>query len=291
MGADVHLTLQLPLLVVVAVAVVLIILLSLFAWWTNRIRHQRQRLQRKNLLLQKAVLEHQGELNLLQFVSHQLRGPLQTLLTTLHNLKGTTDIQPAQTPYLERLENQIQSLTQLTENVLVMARLQTPGLALEHQRVNVREVVTHIIGLMWKKAAEKGIILSYRAPDNETIYAWANQALLEQLLLSLVDNSLKYTRPDSENVVISYKLFQDNVHVSVADDGMGIPAELQAELKKPGYRAPDALSAQRQGTGFGLSIAQQIVAQHGGELTIESQFGMGTIVTFTLPETPTTPTI
>ena len=115
----------------------------------------------------------------------------------------------------------------------------------------------------------------------------ANRDWITRVVENLVDNSLKYVREDSREIIISITPTSDALQISVSDDGMGIPAEMLVHIFDQAYRVPDARTRKRPGSGLGLAIAQRIVQQHDGTISVSSEFGQGTITTFSLPLAPT----
>jgi signal transduction histidine kinase len=103
---------------------------------------------------------------------------------------------------------------------------------------------------------------------------------LDQLLINLIGNAVKYNRPGG-NVEVNVDPRGDHVQVQVKDTGRGIPPESLPHVFDKFYRVPDA-EGWAQGTGLGLSIVKQLVEAHGGKIEIESQVGVGTTVTFSL---------
>ena len=121
------------------------------------------------------------------------------------------------------------------------------------------------------------VVLS-AVPD---LVGWWNSARLERMLANLIDNALKYTRLE-RFIVVSMHHVDGWAMISVADQGVGIPAAELARVFEPGYRASNVARHSR-GSGLGLAGARQIVSEHGGTISLESQLGSGTTVTVRLP--------
>jgi signal transduction histidine kinase len=144
----------------------------------------------------------------------------------------------------------------------------------ELARSTARKLIPHAgaKALVWQVIAD---------PDTPTALADADR--IEQVLVNLLDNAIKYSRPGGK-VTVRVGSHRDGLlQVQVQDEGIGIPA---AELPRIGerfYRADRARSRAEGGSGLGLAIAQALVEAHGGRLSVESEEGNGTIVTFTLP--------
>ena len=106
---------------------------------------------------------------------------------------------------------------------------------------------------------------------------------LRQVLMNLVDNGIKYSKPEGGEVIINLQEEQDRLRVRVSDEGIGISEEDLPHIFETAYRAPDARSFRRKGTGLGLAIAQRIAEHHGGAIRVRSQPGEGTTFSFDLP--------
>jgi two-component system phosphate regulon sensor histidine kinase PhoR len=115
------------------------------------------------------------------------------------------------------------------------------------------------------------------------ITAYADTDRLQQVLFNLVDNAIKYGRPEG-NVVVGAKPFDNRqVQIWLHDDGPGIPPEARERIFERFYRADKARAREQGGTGLGLAIVKHIVQGHGGRVWVESELGKGTTFYFTLP--------
>jgi signal transduction histidine kinase len=112
---------------------------------------------------------------------------------------------------------------------------------------------------------------------------WVDSDRVEQVLVNLLDNAIKYSRPGGTVSVQVQGQPGEFVQVQVRDQGIGIPVEDLPHVGERFYRADRARSRSDGGSGLGLAIAQALVRAHGGRLSLESQMAEGTLVTFTLP--------
>jgi two-component system sensor histidine kinase VicK len=113
--------------------------------------------------------------------------------------------------------------------------------------------------------------------------AWADPDRVEQILVNLLDNAIKYSLPGGTIVVEVGDRQPDQVQVQVRDEGIGIPAGELDRIGERFYRADKARSRAEGGSGLGLAIARALVQAHGGSLWLDSREGSGTVVAFTLP--------
>ena len=119
---------------------------------------------------------------------------------------------------------------------------------------------------------------------HEDIFANINAQLLEQAVINLVDNAIKYSDP-GKGIAISAKKTDDHVAISVVDQGYGIAGEHLERIFERFYVADKARSRKLGGTGLGLAIVKHIAGAHGGTVSVESTIGKGSIFTITLPTT------
>jgi signal transduction histidine kinase len=139
------------------------------------------------------------------------------------------------------------------------------------------------VEVMRPQAAEQGVSLSSQAPAD---LPWldSDRSKLKQVLLNLLNNALKYNRPNGR-VHVSAARVEDRLHVRVTDNGLGIPAEAVPHVFERFYRVRDS-EGFTSGTGLGLPIARRIVEALGGEIDFETEAGAGTTFFFDLPLVP-----
>jgi two-component system phosphate regulon sensor histidine kinase PhoR len=128
--------------------------------------------------------------------------------------------------------------------------------------------------LMEDHARAKGICITNNCPDTVP-KVMADQGQIEQVLLNLLDNAIKYT-PDGGDVIVSAAMEAEGyVQITVSDTGMGIPSKDLPRIFERFYRVDEGRSREQGGTGLGLSIVKHIVQLHGGEITVSSKAGEG----------------
>ncbi|MBQ2701007.1 MAG: GHKL domain-containing protein, partial [Clostridia bacterium] len=129
-------------------------------------------------------------------------------------------------------------------------------------------------------AEKKEQLLTFKSSGSCPMYADASK--LTQVAYNIIDNAIKYTQPGGR-VRVSMEKIGRNVTIMVKDNGPGIPQKDQAHIFDRFYRVDKARSRETGGTGLGLSIVHQIVMLHGGEITVESQEGKGSLFRVELP--------
>ena len=215
-------------------------------------------------------------------VSHELRTPLSLIKGFVETLLGGAADDPAsRVRFLQTIEKQTDRLTFLIEDLLTVSRLESGQIALNFQSVELRPEVQRVIDDLRSRVQDKTVTVANEVPPRLT--ARVDGERLQQVLLNLVENAIKYGRPSGQVVVGGRDVSAKKVELFVRDDGPGIPPESRERVFERFYRVDRARSRDTGGTGLGLSIVKHIVQAHGGEVWIQSEVGVGTTFFFTLP--------
>ena len=222
-------------------------------------------------------------------VSHELRTPLTAIQGYVETLLRTPPNDPREAvSFLEIIERHTERLGRLTEDLLTLSDLESGRALIVPQPVEVKELIQRILEVFTDRGAKKQVALTYFAePDLPPLSGAPDR--LQQLVINLVDNAIKYTPPGGK-VEVFGRLAKDNgeckIELGVSDTGMGIPEKDIPRLTERFYRVDKTRSQELGGTGLGLAIVKHIVQAHGGELKIESALGKGTTVRVLLPCAP-----
>jgi two-component system phosphate regulon sensor histidine kinase PhoR len=218
-------------------------------------------------------------------VSHELRTPLASLIGFIDTLRGpATDDPPAQQRFLGIMGEQAARMNRLIDDLLSLSRIELT----EHQRpsdtVELRDVITRLVAGFEPRLNQRGVTLDLRVPnDLPAVIGDADQ--LTQVLQNLLDNAMKYGREGGTILVeATVASGRPGVVVAVTDQGIGIPREHLPRLTERFYRVDAGRSRAAGGTGLGLAIVKHIVNRHRGQLSIESEEGIGTTVSVWLPQ-------
>jgi signal transduction histidine kinase len=216
-------------------------------------------------------------------VSHELRTPLTAIKGSVETLRdGAVDDPEARDRFLETVEGETDRLIRLVNDLLVLSRADSEALNLQRNSVDLAQLVRATVKRLAPQAEARGLICRVETPS-DSLLAWADSDRIEQVLVNLLDNAIKYSRRGGTVTVHVDGGHGHPVRVQVQDEGVGIPAEELARIGQRFYRADKARSRAEGGSGLGLAIAQALVQAHGGQLWLQSQEGQGTLVTFTLP--------
>ncbi len=224
----------------------------------------------------------------LSTVSHELRTPLNTIILLAHQIEkdpsGSNGGSERRARDVRIMRGAAESLRQMIDNILDLAKLEAGQQALHPQNVVVAELLQECMGLLEPHAREKGLALELETDPALPAAASLDREKVSRVLVNLLSNAVKYTA--SGRVVLSARPFQGSLNFEVRDTGAGIPQNLIAKAFEPFQQIRTRTGETPRGTGLGLSIAKQLVQLMGGDLILESREGEGTTVKFTLSELP-----
>ncbi|HYJ14834.1 MAG TPA: ATP-binding protein [Candidatus Limnocylindria bacterium] len=220
-------------------------------------------------------------------VSHELRTPLTAIQGYVETLihSPPADSRERQ-QFLEIIERHAERLGRLTEDLLSLADLESGKIQIAPRPVDSGKLIQQVLEIFWERAAKKEIRLNH---EISAAYGKINgdPDRLQQLLINLVDNAVKFTPSGGTVTIRAAECQADNgarrIEISIADSGVGIPEKDLPRLTERFYRVDKARSRDLGGTGLGLAIVKHIVQAHGGELKITSELNKGTTISVRLP--------
>jgi two-component system phosphate regulon sensor histidine kinase PhoR len=213
-------------------------------------------------------------------VSHELRTPLASLKALTETLRDGAFHDPEAAPrFLERIEIEVDALTQMAQELLDLARIESGQIPMEFNMVDPNRLLASVADRMTAQIERAGLTLTVENPADLPVIR-ANAPRLEQVLVNLVHNAIKFTAAGG-GVFLSSLVESGFVRFAVRDNGVGIPEDELERVFERFYKADRARSG--GGTGLGLSIARHIVEAHGGRIWVESLEGQGSTFFFTIP--------
>jgi two-component system sensor histidine kinase BaeS len=225
----------------------------------------------------------QTEVDFVANVSHELRTPLTSVKGLVETLRdGAVDDGQVRDRFLETIEGETNRLISMVNDLLLLSRVDSAALTLRREKVDVSQLVQAAVDQFVVQAAAGELDLRMEV-DPETPLAWGDPDRITQVLLNLLDNAVKYSRPGGTIMVRIDSTGDQMVRTKVCDEGIGIPSDVLHRVGERFYRVDKARSRAHGGSGLGLAIARALVEAHGGELLLQSEEGQGTTVTFTLP--------
>lgn len=218
----------------------------------------------------------------LALTTHDLRSPLSVISGVINFFTSGRlgDLTPEQKKMVTMMERNTRSLIELVNDLLDASKLESGAMQSDHGALDLRAVVSEMTETMHPLAKEKDITLSaVLPPDLPQIVG--DRAQVRRILVNLVSNALKFTNRGGL-VTIGARAEPDCVAVSIADTGVGIPAEDVTRLFDKYEQARSRATRNEKGTGLGLYITKQLVELHGGKISAHSELGVGSTFTFTL---------
>ncbi|MHC1698218.1 MAG: two-component system histidine kinase PnpS [Geobacteraceae bacterium] len=216
-------------------------------------------------------------------VSHELRTPVsvikgyaETILSEGQNLPPEKLVQ-----FIEVIHSHAERLAHLISDLLTLSRIESGAIPLEPVPVSILSAVNRVTHLLEQKALSKQVSLTKTDALATLPDIQADPDKLEQILINLLDNAIKFT-PAGGTVTVDAADLGDRVRIDVKDSGIGIPSKDIPRIFERFYRVDTARSRELGGTGLGLSIVKHIVQAHGGSVAVESTPGAGSIFSFTL---------
>lgn len=216
-------------------------------------------------------------------VSHELRTPLTTVKSYAETLMDESmSDKDLQNRFLSVIIKEADRMTRIVKDLLTLSKLdEAQNETVEPDDIDLQVLLDGVIEKMYITAKKKNQEITYK-PINEVPVFKSNRDKLEQVIINIVSNAIKYTSDGGKIDIVSGKLYND-AFIKVIDNGIGIPKENIPRLFERFYRIDKARSRDTGGTGLGLAISKQIIENIGGTITINSEFGKGTEVIITFP--------
>ncbi len=215
-------------------------------------------------------------------VSHEFRTPLTAIQGFSETLiAGAINDPNNRDRFLAIILDHSRRLARLTEDLLRLSEMDAERLELEIRRVSVPQLVESCYETAQRRAVEKGLLLSLQLSSPLPDVA-GDTRRLQEVLQNLLDNAIQYTLPTGK-IILSAEAKNDEVILTVADTGIGIPQSDQPRIFERFYRVDAARSREAGGTGLGLSIAKHLIEAHGGRIWVDSEVGVGSQFHFSVP--------
>ncbi|MBX3155114.1 MAG: PAS domain-containing protein [Deltaproteobacteria bacterium] len=220
-------------------------------------------------------------------VSHELRTPVAVIRANAETLlAGAKDDPAISTRLMEGLHRNAERLARILADLLDLSRLDAGQYRLEIGNVPVRALTEQSMTAIEPQASKRNVVVEIAIPDDVAVRA--DPKALDQILVNLIDNGVKYTRAEG-NVWVEARPTEDEVRIEVRDDGPGISAKHRERVFERFYRADPSRSREAGGTGLGLSIVKHLVESMNGEVGVEPNEPTGSIFWLRLPRARPSP--
>lgn len=245
------------------------------------IRKKAEEIRNEN---ERLVIANRSKSEFIANMSHELRTPLNSIIgfTELMNKKIGGDLTKKQERYVENVLNSSKFLLNLINDILDLSKVEAGKIELIIERISVPVVISETLTILKERASQNKVAL-VKELDPEMGFIEADKQRLKQILFNLINNSIKFSKPEGGTVKIISKKEGGTAVISISDTGIGIKEEDLGKLFKEFEQISPEINRRYGGSGLGLAISKKLVELHGGEIFVNSRYGEGTVFTFTLP--------
>ncbi len=219
----------------------------------------------------------------LAIMSHQLRTPLNALIgfSELMKQKISGELNETQERYIDNILTSGKFLQGIVDDLFDLSKVETGKIELSIERIPVHAAINETLTLIKEKATKHNVLLKTEL-DPTLDFIDADGQRFRQVLINLLDNAVKYSKPEGGIVTIKAKKEGGMARFSVSDTGIGIKKEYLGEVFER-FEHESGMTKKYEGTGLGLALSKKLVELHGGKIMVESRFGEGSTFTFLLP--------
>ena len=257
---------------------------------TEYIEHETQ-LQADKIKAEQAL---QVKSEFISLMSHEIRTPLNAIMGLTYLLLQEEDVAAAHKEHLQSINFSSQNLLSLVNKTLDFSRIEAGKIELEKVNFQLKELLKDIHRSLYVRANEKQLALELAIDPNTPEEVAGDPSRLTQILNNLISNAIKFTESGSVKLSVNVVYYSNQdwvMEFSVADTGIGIPAEQQQLIFESFVQANVSTHRQYGGTGLGLAITKKIVELHKGSIHIESEPGKGSVFTVRLRYAKPQPTL
>lgn len=216
-------------------------------------------------------------------VSHELKTPLFTVQGYIETLlDGALNDKNVRKKYLQRANKGVERLIYIVKDLDLITKLEVGDLNLEEEDFDIIELIQSVFDLLEMKASKKKLVLTFDMEYDRPIYVHADREKIQQVLMNLLVNSIKYGNKDGTTEVSVENLIKNKVIVRVTDNGEGIDEQHVPRLFERFFRVDQSGNRKEGGSGLGLAIVKHIIEAHGEKIYVESVLGAGSEFSFTL---------
>ena len=265
-----------------------VLILTLFYRWRTASLKQRQKELEQEVKIATAEMREQKEKaekseafkqQFLANMSHEIRTPMNAVMG-MTNLVLDTKLEEKQKFYLTGIQKSSENLLHIINDILDLSKIEAGKMELEEIDFSITDVVDQVKQTIQHKADEKGLELIVTIDSDVTNVVLGDPTRLNQVLINLANNAIKFTEKGSVNIIVSS--IEKGIRFSVNDTGIGIPKEKLQTIFENFSQANASDTRKYGGTGLGLSISKQLVELMGSRIAIESIEGSGTTFSFNL---------
>lgn len=224
-----------------------------------------------------AVAANQAKSRYLSGVSHELRTPLNTILGYAQLLEADDKLPQRNRKAAEVIQRGGEHLADVIEGLLEISKIEARRLDLHRDQIMLVPVLAQLVEMFGIQAQAKGVTFDYHCENDLPDYVLADEKRLRQVLMNLLSNAVKFTKEGRVSLHVSYR--NEVAKFVVSDSGVGIRPEHQDNIFNPFERIRDQVTQFVSGTGLGLTISRLLTNLMGGDLSLQSEFGKGSVFT------------
>jgi two-component system phosphate regulon sensor histidine kinase PhoR len=213
-------------------------------------------------------------------VSHELKTPLQSIMGSAELIKNGLVRDEDMPRFVGRIYDEARRLVALTDDIIRLSQIDEMRPDIPKEKVDLKTLCDDAAERLKELAAERGVAIDVQG---EEAAVFGVRQLLYEIIYNLVDNAVKYNRPDGR-VSVAVSANDTEITLTVADTGIGIPKEDQSRIFERFYRVDKSHSRDTGGTGLGLSIVKHAALYHSAEIELQSKQGIGTTITVRFPK-------
>ena len=236
-----------------------------------------QMAQNFNIMIQELASMEMFRSDFINNVSHEFKTPLAAVEGYATLLQSKNISEEKRQAYISKILYNTTRLSELTENILLISRIENQNISIAKSEFSLDEQIRQIILLFEQEWTNKNINLDI---DLDKVDYIGNEELLAQVWQNIIGNAMKFT-PDNGLIQISMKKSNDNVIVSIADNGIGMDEDTQSRIFEKFYQGDKSRTL--KGNGLGLALAKQIINIHKGSISVSSQEDNGSTFKVCLP--------
>ncbi|MCE5284494.1 MAG: transporter substrate-binding domain-containing protein [Pelosinus sp.] len=267
--------------VVGVIGVILAIIFLVSFYWIIKLRREVEKRKRIEgaLKIAKEEAEYANHIKstFLARMSHEIRTPLNAITGMAYVIKKT-DVTTMQKIYLEKITRAAMDMLGIINDILDFSKIEAGKIDIEIVSFNLDDVLEQLINILSFKIDEQNIDFSIKRDPEIPIFFWGDQKRIQQILLNIINNAVKFTTDGAVSVTIRLVAKVKDAYIiefSVKDTGIGMSAEQLEQLFTPFSQGDSSISRRFGGTGLGLSIAKSLIEQMGGSIEVYSAVDEG----------------
>ena len=253
---------------------------------------EKNRLHNELVIARKeAEISNMAKSEFLANMSHELRTPLNAIIGFSELMTCdymTTDIEGKYKEYAHDIRDSGVHLLNIINDILDLSKIESGSMVLTVEEADIQEIVERSVRLVTVAAESKNISIANNLPDGLPVI-FVDSRMVQQMLINILTNAVKFT-PDGGNIVVNAGVEDDGTfRVAVSDNGVGIEEDYLENVLAPFSQVDGSYTREQEGTGLGLALVKAFIELHGGKLSLESAWGVGTTVFLDFPESCLSP--